>query len=269
MKTKVILLGSALLFSMFLGSCSSEDEYNNPESGEIELDNDELDPFSMFAVWYNDSTISTIGAMHNQCMDSIAANYVQMSTLPNYLHGYCFRRGTISNSHADSVRFFSEMHSVIYTENGIPRTLENPKPISSDVPQSWNKYIDQFEEIIESGDTTMLALQNFASIKSDIIRSSTITDTDRACLLCIGEIAQASYEYNIVGETISFLLSRAERVVEADMAGAASSVAAGVASGKYVGLLIFGPEGVVSAVAADAFLGAVMSSSWALITCWF
>jgi len=165
--------------------------------------------------------------------------------------------------------FWAESMAFKYDSLGMERSLNNALPMPNNIPSEWESYINRMEFIIDLGKDTITALEQFGIVKSNILHSETLSTTDKTCLLSIAEIAEASYHYNFVDPIITSSSSIAGKIAKSDLKGAAKSVLIGALTGKYAGLLVFGPGGVVTTVTTDAVVGGLRSSAWAAITSWF
>lgn len=270
MKKYVSFFSVVMLFSITVFSCSI--------NLEGEIDNDEmtktrLGDFPQIPT-FEDSLMAeilttNIGVIHNEGLDSVLAHNITNATLTPYMFNFCLNRNLLFASAPDSLAFWSNAQYVIYDSLGIERTLGRARPMPLNKPSGWNTYLNRMENVISFGNDTIMGLEGFGLIKNDILSSQTLSNIDKACLLSIAEIANASYHYNFVEVKITPLTSMAGKIVSADLAGAATAVIDGFWCGKYVGLLMFGPEGAVVSITGDAVRGGLLSSGWAAIASWF
>lgn len=257
-----MMLGVILIScsSTFIVSCASSDENYVSDESPIA---DNLESFLALDTIPDSYLLqfNQIGEKHNECMDSVLANVTSLDSLGSYLYGYSARKNMIDRTTTDSLSFVQEIHSMCYDDDGTVIDPEDELKLEDvEVPQGWERYVDDIRYIISYASAQNGGLQ-FQNLKMNILSSNSLSIVDKLSLVSVVSIAKSSFEYNVVDQTVTPYRLEANTIVGSDAAGALGNVAVNALIGKYNGMLVFGPEGVVVAVAADALIGGVKASA--------
>ena len=214
--------------------------------------------------------LAILGDFHNQAMDSLVYYKVSLDNLESvsfefverkFLQYYEIPKETITDYQKDFLSMIKQQaiekkdhqqtRAELYNELG-EMTAEMSKVEIAFINDIFSLIIDGISDISEINNT-------FSKIDSDINASTELTQDEKNGLWAVSAIARASYEYNVNnGQTRAATL---EGVVTTDaqaaLAGLVSwrRVAKTVASG-----LVFGPTGIVVAVAKEMAYSAIVGS---------
>lgn len=254
---------------MFTISCS------NTESDGYSFESDSLSGISRGKVPGNPtdtisyilSQTSGIGAIHNECMDSIVSEQLEISDLNDYTYGFSVRRNLVSNSPTAYQSFTLGTAALLYDQNGNMLTLDSLSRLDNMVlPSGWGTYVRSIGEAIDISDAK-IAKATLNSLKNGILNDSSLDVLSKSALVGAVEVAVASYDYNVVEDSYGINNQQVlKSIARSDVRGAVQTVVISAFSGKYAGMLVFGPQGVVVSVVQDATIGAMKTSAQALVS---
>lgn len=265
-KISLNLFALALSTCVVLSCSNNELETNGAEISNpvIEFDYTQL-PQTMAPLSYNN-----IGAIHNECMDSIEESNITESQLGEYIWGFIQRRGIMHNIPTDSALF-----NQIYPDIRLMRqNIENGTNLNINLPRYFPEYLDSITATVCSYQIDNERVRSeILQMAMNVLNNNRMDEATKYGLLCTMAIANASYAHMtenieaplppIDGGTIaaskSFWKSFFEGV-QKDFWGAASSVATGLITGQYAAAAATG-AGLGAIVAKDALVGGIIGSA--------
>lgn len=235
--------------------------------------NIELPNYDDVALTQNNMGISymTIGAMHNECMDSVKEAGITDCEIEPYLYGYLTRRGIVGTTPSEVLQF----NNLSIDVRGMRTGIDSIHEINVRCPDEFRPYFFKMVNAINNDSFSYTSVVNKLNAIVNIANADDcLSEIDKYCIISAASIVNASYAYNhdeIVQSGLADSYSSAwingfsinwNRVFDGvvkDLWGAVDGLVAGYLTGSYAPAAATGTLPEVMGI--NALVGGVLGSA--------